>query len=223
LFRLIASLVSCAILAAGCASGGTANVDAAHRPTASGVLVVSATASGPMPGTLWYQIVRAHAVTQNVASIAVNDRAQGLDWEPGDPEVPNGGTGRVAVIELAPGEYELRRWVMNGGARGGAFSSRRPFGYRFVIEPGKVTYVGNVHVDLQRTANVDTVPYRMSVNDQRERDLAIVRRKHPAVAGSPIVFAGAAQGRRDDIFEEERGGDPVRTSIDDLNSLLPRK
>lgn len=222
MLRLIGSVVACAIVAGGCASGGTANVDAGHRPGAGGVLVVSATASGPIPGTLWYQIVRAHAVTENVASIPVNDRAFGLDWEPGDSAVPNGGTGRVAVIELSPGEYELRRWVMGGGARGGSFSSRRPFGYRFLIEPGKVTYVGNVHVDLQRTADSDTMPYRMAVHDERQRDLAIFRRKHPGLATAPIVFAGAAGSRAEDTTPR-RSGDPVRTRIDDLQNLLPAR
>lgn len=222
MFRLIASAVACVALAGGCASTGTANVEAGYRPGAAGVLVISTTASGAIPGTLWYQIVRAHAVTQTVASIPVNDRAYGLDWEPGDSEVPNGGTGRVAVIELTPGEYELRRWVMGGGARGASFSSRRPFGYRFLIQAGKVTYVGNVHTDLQRTANSDIVPYRMSVHDRRERDLAVLRRKHPGVAAAPIVFAGAAGGRREETVAE-RTGDPVRTDIDDLQNLLPAR
>lgn len=219
MLRVIASVAAC-LLASSCASLGTANVDPGYRPGAAGVLVASVSASGFTPGKLWYQVVRARAVTETVASIPVNDPAHGLDWQSGDAEVPNGGIGRIAVIELSPGEYELRRWVM-GRSTHGSFSSRRPFGYRFVIEAGKVTYVGSVHVDLQRTADADTLPYRISLDDRRERDLAIVRRKYPGLGTTPVSFADGVAPRGQ--IDPEPAQSPVRTPIDDLHNLLPNK
>jgi hypothetical protein len=219
LLRLIVSAIAGCLLASGCASVGTANVEPAYRPSTSGLLVVSVTASGYNPGTLWYQIVRSGAVAHTVASIPVNDRAYGLDWEAGDPAVPNSGAGRVAVIELGPGEYEMRRWVINVANRA-AFISTKPFGFRFEIEAGKATYLGNVHVDIQRTADPDTLPFAVALEDRRDRDLAILHRKYPGVRKDQLIFGGPGR-LRETAAERPVGLGPTR--LDDLQNLLPGK
>ena len=199
---------------------GTSNVDPAYRPGANGLLVASLTASGYNPGTLWVQVVRASASTETVASIPVNDPAYGLDWQAGDPAVTNGGAGRVAVVELAPGEYELRRWVINIG-NSAAYSSRRPLAYRFNIVAGKATYVGNLHVDVQRSA-AESLPLATTLEDRRERDLPIVRRKYSGVRAEHMLFAGeSAERERASPTATRRERAPTR--IDDLQGLLPGK
>jgi hypothetical protein len=178
------------------------------------------TASGYNPGTLWVQVVRASAATDTVASIPVNDPAYGLDWQVGDPAVTNAGEGRVAVVELAPGDYELRRWVINVGNRA-AYSSRRPLGYRFNIVAGKATYLGNVHVDIQRSA-AESLPFATTLEDRRERDLPIVQRKYSGVRAEHMVFAGeSAERERASPTAARREAGPTR--IDDLQGLLPGK
>jgi hypothetical protein len=204
-----------AVLIAGCAAIGTPNVDRDYRPGANGLLVVSLTASGYNPGTLWFQVVRAGSTTQAVASIPVNDEAYGLDWLPGDLATENGGSGRVAVVELAPGEYELRRWVINVSNQA-AFSSTRAFGYRFTIVPGKATYLGSVHVDIQRGASPARLPFEISLQDRRERDLPIVHRKYSAVRPDQVLFPEAA---REPVAERPVERAPTR--LDDLQGLLP--
>lgn len=203
---------------AGCASLGTANVDPSYRPGANGLLVASVTASGYNPGTLWYQVVRTNAVTRTVASIPVNDEAYGMDWRAGDPSVPQAGAGRLAVLELAPGEYELRRWVINVGNQA-AYSSTRPMGYRFAVEPGKATYLGNVHVDIQRSASAGSGPYAATLEDQRARDLPILYRKFPGVSAQQVLFA--KQGAAPEPLGRRPAG-PGSTRMDDLQGLLPK-
>ncbi len=208
------------MLIGGCASVGTSNVDPAYRPGANGLLVASVTTSGYNPGTLWVQVVRASAATETVASIPVNDPAYGLDWRVGDPAVTNGGEGRIAVVELAPGEYELRRWVINVDNRA-AYSSRRALGYRFNIVAGKASYVGNLHVDIQRSA-AESLPFATTLEDKRERDLPIVQGRYSGVRAEHMVFAGeSAQEERPAPTAARRG--PAATRIDDLQGLLPGK
>jgi hypothetical protein len=212
LLRFLASIVGVAAIGA-CASIGTANVDSGWRPGANGLLVASVTSSGYNPGTLWFQVVRSHAPTEVVASIPVNDSAYGADWLAGDPAVLKGGSGRLAVIELAPGDYEMRRWVINVSNRA-AYTSTRSFGYRFTISPGKATYLGNVHVDIQR-GPTSALPFAVSLEDRRERDLPIFHRKYSAVRAEDVRFPGEPVAR-----DRERPSGPTR--LDDLQGLLPR-
>jgi hypothetical protein len=203
----------------GCGSLGTANVDPGYRPGANGLLVASVTASGYTPGTLWYQVVLAGAPAQTVASIPVNDESYGLDWRNGDAAVPNGGSGRVAVVELPPGDYEMRRWVINVSNQA-AFGSTRPFGYRFTIAPGKATYLGNVHVDIQRSASSRTLPFSVSLEDSRERDLPIFHRKYSGVRSGEVSFAQQGEPREPQV---QRPIERTPTRMDDLQGLLPAR
>lgn len=207
--------VTATILLAACGSIGTANVAPGYTPGPNGLLLVSLSASGYLPGTLWMQVVPASDVARVAASIPVNDAAYGIDWPAGDPAVANGGLGRLAAIELSPGEYELRRWVINVG-NSEAYTSRRPLGYRFRIEAGKATYLGGVHLDIQRSA-ARSLPAQVRLEDRRERDLALLRQRYPGVRDAQLVFAADA-GRRE-APETRRSSLPAR--MDDLKGLLP--
>ena len=100
-------ILSLIVLLAGCAGSGVKNVESDHKLAAgNGLLVVSVTASGFVPGTLWYQVVRPGAAP---VSIPVNDSSFGLDWSGASAEVKNAGSGRLAVVELPQGDYEMRR------------------------------------------------------------------------------------------------------------------
>jgi hypothetical protein len=205
---------------AGCGSIGTANVDPSYQPGANGLLVASLTRSGYDPGTLWIQVVSAGEVAQTVASIPVNDPSYGLDWGASDPGGV-GTVGRVAVVELNPGEYELRRWVVNTPNRQ-AFTSVRPLGYRFTIEAGKATYVGNLHLDLQRSASEHRIPFAARLEDQRDRDLAILHRKYRGIRPGQVVFA-VKGARNAPLAGSPRTAEPAPTRLDDLQQLLPSR
>ena len=206
-----------AALLAGCVTTGTRNVDAGYRPTDKGLLVASVTASGYNPGTLSYQLVRAVSPNETVATIPVNDEAFGLDWRLGDPAVQNGGQGRLAVIELAPGDYELRHAFVQVSAQE-TYTSARRFGYRFTIAPGKATYLGNVHVDMERSP-AGRLLSSTTLVDRRRRDLALLHDKYSGVKPEQVTFP-------DDVEHAavlKRSADSAPAKLEDLDRLLPRK
>jgi hypothetical protein len=210
--------LAAAALGTGCASLGTPNVDAGYRPAHNGLLVAAVSASGYLPGTLWFQVVPQGA-TAPAASIPVNDAAYGIDWPAGDSEIPHGGLGRLAVVELPPGAYELRRWVINV-SNAAAYTSNRPFGLRFTIAPGKATYLGSVHVDIQRGASTQRLPFAVRHDERRDRDLPLLYRKNPGINAAMVIFAGEAEpegARR--VSAQPRG--PAR--LEDLRDLLPQR
>ena len=206
------------MLAPGCASLGTPNVEPGYAPARNGLLVAAVSASGHLPGTLWFQVVRQGA-TQPAASIPVNDPAYGIDWPAGDAEIPRAGLGRLAVIELAPGDYELRRWVINV-SNVAAYVSNRPFGLRFTVAPGRATYLGSVHVDIQVGASTQRLPYALERDDRRSRDLPLLYRKHPGVTPAMVAFADDMQREAARPMSAARR-EPTR--LDDLQDLLPRR
>jgi hypothetical protein len=205
------------MLLAACAPLGTGNVDPAYRLGANGVLVASVTASGYNPGTLLYQVVRTNAPTHTVVTIPVNDEAQGLDWQLGDPLVRYSGYGRLAVVELPPGEYEFRRAFIHVSAEE-SYASNRAVGYRFTILPGRATYLGNVHVDIERVSASRMLP-AYTLTDQRSRDLPVLYRKYAAFKPDSVIFPDELE--RDAALKRRQDDGP--TKLEDLHRLLPRK
>jgi hypothetical protein len=206
-----------ALVLAACAPLGTTNVDPGYRPGAKGVLVTSVTASGYNPGTLLYQVVRSDAPTQTVATIPLNDEAQGLDWKLGDPQVRHSGYGRLAVMELPPGDYEFRRTFIHVSAEE-SYASKGAVGYRFTILPGKATYLGNVHVDIERVS-VSRMQPAYTLTDRRSRDLPILHRKYAALTPELVIFPDELE--REAVLQRRQGDGP--TKLEDLQRLLPRK
>lgn len=215
--RNVILAVAAAVLAAGCMSGAR-NADPGYRPGSNGLLVASLTASGHSPpGRLSYLVVRAEQPAQTVAAIPLNDEALALDWQLGDYAVHNNGYGRLAVVELPPGHYELRRGFIYVSAQE-AYASARVLGYRFEILPGKATYLGNVHVDIEisaaRRIHADT-----SLRDRRSRDLPLLHRKYAGVRPEHLVFPGEVD--REKLLQ--RTADEAPLKLEDLERLLPQK
>jgi hypothetical protein len=206
--RILAASAAMVLAASGCVTTGTANVESAFDPAkrATGLVAMSLTVSGYVPGTHWYQIVDSNN-PQTPISIPTNAESFGLDWSSVDRNGKNA-VGRLAVIELPPGSYEVRRWIMNVGnvAR---FSSKRPIGYRFEVVAGETVYVGNVHTDIQRTASPNSVPYLTEVSNEQTRDLPILLSKYTRLrkedvrirvsghSGSRDIGPGTLDGLRD--------------------------
>jgi hypothetical protein len=187
LVRNAALALAGAFLMSGCAATGTANVDPGYRPERNGVLVASVTASGYLPGALLLHVVRRDAPSFHVASIPVNDSAFGIDWPDGDPAVRNGSRGRLAVIELPPGEYQLRGLAINRPSAP-PYEAKNAPGYDFSIAAGKATYLGGVHVDVQPSAALRKLPLATSLEDRRERDLPLLHRRYPGVLPAAVIL-----------------------------------
>lgn len=84
--------------------------------------------------------------------------------------------GRLAVLRLPPGDYEFHGWALTEKMPGGAmeYGPARDFTYRFHVEPGKAAYLGRLSLQLSGHAT-----QRLTVEDRRAEDLALLAKKHP--------------------------------------------
>ena len=212
--RLIACI---AMLSLGGCVTTTRNVGTDYRLSDKGLLVASVTAAGYNPGTLILQVVRTAEPGRVVVAIPVNDEVQGLDWRLGDAEVINDGLGRLAVVELEPGNYELRRGHIHVSETE-SYTQVRPMGYRFTIQRGKATYLGNVHVDLELSPAKRLLAWHR-LTDRRKRDLPILHRKHPGIRAEELVIAADAE------YEAaiNRPRDISPTKLEDLQGVMPSR
>jgi len=114
---------------------------------------------------------------------------KGLAIQPGgkgpDPGL-EGELGRLFAVELEAGTYEI--YQLHGSR--GPLTNLQPA--RFVVLPGEILYLGNLHVRyclykpdhrVYRSYVAAGIP---SVRDKLQRDLALLRRKFPALARSNI-------------------------------------
>ena len=86
--------------------------------------------------------------------------------------------GGLFAIALAPGRYAMRRWNVRTGYTDRGAST--PCEVPFVIERGRATYLGNVHWPRN---------WRVTLSDQAERDLPLLRKRYPTLAQAPLAFA----------------------------------
>lgn len=178
----------------------------------SGMLVASLTVSGYVPGSMWLQLFRAGDTTPR-HSIPINIASFGLDWSPGSGASGRSMQGRLAAVEIPPGQYEFGRWVMTVANRA-AYTSSARIGSRFAVGPGEVVYVGNIHIDVQNSASA-SLPYRVEVNDERKRDLPLLAKKYPELKPEAVRVAIAAASAGPEP------GDPARgVRMEDLDGLI---
>ena len=96
-----------------------------------------------------------------------------LDWR--DPR------GRLVVIEMAAGSYEFYDWA------GLQTQSVDKFSVPFRIEPGKATYLGNVHFDVYSGI------YGLRVSDRSSRDLPVLFARYPNLQKDAVEIAIAGK------------------------------
>lgn len=84
--------------------------------------------------------------------------------------------GRLAILRLPPGAYEIYDWRLTEKVTGGEReqSPAREFSYRFRIEPGKTKYLGRLAMQLG-----DRSTQRLRLDDQRQEDLRLLQNKRP--------------------------------------------
>ncbi|AYH45734.1 hypothetical protein CDA09_20505 [Azoarcus sp. DN11] len=92
--------------------------------------------------------------------------------------------GRVAVLRLPAGDYELYDWkmVVPDEYGGNEFSPKRAVTMRFRVEAGRASYLGDV--DLHVT---DRDSYNITIEDKAQRDLALLAKKLPSIHTEGIV------------------------------------
>jgi len=153
--------------------------------------------------------------------IDLRARSQARDWTAGnrwDASPTSEPEGRLVVLKLEPGTYRIDRWSgqsEDGGFHGDGFDIHTaPLDLSFTVEPGTVSYLGSLHIELPKEldylANIRVATYRMSVDDQRERDLALARSRFAEGAAVQIAtrspqFALAGQDIRYYIHNRKAG------------------
>lgn len=93
--------------------------------------------------------------------------------------------GRVASLRLPVGTYEFYAWTVKdlpGQSGGTEYGPRRPFSYRFSVKPGQATYIGQLDLHLS-----DGKTQKITVEDKRERDLALLEKKLPSIGATPVA------------------------------------
>jgi hypothetical protein len=102
------------------------------------------------------------------------------------------GYGLLRAIELPPGDYVLSHWNFFNGS-GVDYFPRDIGELPFTVRAGRVTYVGSFDLVLERGRNAFGVEIAYNpwlvVSDQRERDLAIMLSKFPAIAREQVDVA----------------------------------
>ena len=91
--------------------------------------------------------------------------------------------GYVHVVTLPAGRHSFTYWQILNGA-GLRFSPEQaPQPLDFTVQPGRVTYLGAFHAELVRGKNafgtVVTQGGRLTVRDERTRDMAVVLARNP--------------------------------------------
>ncbi|WP_265942142.1 hypothetical protein [Dechloromonas sp. A34] len=99
--------------------------------------------------------------------------------------------GRLTTMRLPAGQYEFYAWrLREPDPKGGAEDSRKDtFSYPFVVKAAQATYIGRLNLHL-----IDRDSEKLTVENRREQDFAVLRKKLPSVgAGQIAVDIGRIQ------------------------------
>lgn len=107
--------------------------------------------------------------------------------------------GKLHVIELPPGEYEIANWGVTSGFAN--LNQTRPFSVKFKIQPGKATYIGSFIFTVTDSMGLTVTGVRVDYEDRFDEDLLVLREKYPYLIDSDI-FMGLEQG----LVKKDIGG-----------------
>ena len=98
-------------------------------------------------------------------------------------------SGRLVAIPVEPGEYELYGWVLyiqTFGGYGYIAPKTPPPAYTFTVTPGKITYLGALHVTTLMGKNIFGLQIpaggEPEILDNYDADTALMKRKYPALS-----------------------------------------
>jgi hypothetical protein len=89
-----------------------------------------------------------------------------------------GATGDIFARDLSPGRYTLTGWRILQDVRTASSTTRSNI--EFLVEPGKVTYLGNLHMSSD---------WKLSLHDKTERDMTVVHAVYPQLKAAAMVTA----------------------------------
>ena len=173
---LIASTLTGNVLAVELAS--PLHVDVASA-LASGDGIVLISTGAPAPCPVYGTMLGVKASKENRegrrSARAASSRATPIDHPAWESEFSDH-HGFVFAFNLRPGEYDVRLGITNPYI----IASRRPVA-KFVVEPGKIIYLGEFFMQ-----SCD-LTFRYEVGDARSRDVAAAVKQNPAFDGPEIL------------------------------------
>lgn len=183
LLAILASAVAPSL--AGCAAP---NIDDKHdvrAATKTGVVSGSITYAGP------YGAYRLELVSKATGEVFRVEHGAGQPLNPMlafKGETVHPGLKRLGspfAVALPVGSYEIRAWQVSCGAAN--IRSTAPTGVVFEVEAGQALYLGNFHfVETARVVRLITGA-KVTMSDQAERDLPVIRSSFPALSEVPIT------------------------------------
>jgi hypothetical protein len=121
-----------------------------------------------------------------VAHLTINDHCKG---EKPDFTQP---CGKVFAFILKAGQYRLDSWYVSAQNGGVLIKPQQWEGPTITVQPGKVTYIGNIHMVYDNAipgAGLDGWRAWPHVTDQHERDMPILLQKVPPLKPGDVTTA----------------------------------
>jgi hypothetical protein len=160
-------ILSAAVLLASCATFNVSKDYSLADKTGSGLVVLSLTHT--LGGvTVEYRPVGG----QKMGAFMTGNMQDPLDWD--KPR------GRLVVMELPAGTYELYQWRSGRGAY--VTYTSKTFYIPFTVVQGKATYIGSFFID----ADEATQKYRMELTDRSDRDIPLLLEKYKNIKESDV-------------------------------------
>lgn len=196
---LIACCLGLSPLLMGGYAGRSVAGDSPEEAKGKGYVIVSLTRSG-LRGPYVIEIeLRGRGSSYMSTQRVAGGLLASSDWPcPMFAPVPeNQPCGRLAVLELPEGEYELHSWhgtlTRAPPLQPIHVQAREKFSKRFKVAAGQAVYIGNVHIRVieecaDGTLNIagSRVSYSVDVNDMQDRDLALLYRKDAKFAPGKV-------------------------------------
>lgn len=178
-------LATTLLFLAGCATPYTALMD--YKGADAGTVVVGAGISQNAGFSQVGVTVRRRG-TPNVASVDYSGGGSFLS-APRDFENQQE-HGTITLLKLPPGEYELFRY--GGNYRYGRyiyyFSPRKEFSIPFTVKTNEITYLGRYIVHgIPAIANELPYAARLMVDDKRDADITVAKKKRPALENASVT------------------------------------
>lgn len=155
-----------------------------------GILLASVTiddAPGVMDGWYFYK-QKGSADEQRLDAV-------GLVWmtRPDDYPTDKSKDGRLIALPVKTGEYELSNWMLYISQLGGFAQispKTKPTPLTFNIQPGKITYLGNLHINTVSGKNIFGVEIPVGgdpiITNNQNIDFNLLKAKYPNLSSWPV-------------------------------------
>lgn len=163
----VALLALTVALLSGCAELDVRSGYQVAPASGKGVLSVGLTASDDMPNFYW-----------RLRKVGTTETKDITLWTIYNPPMWENPKGRLAMVELDQGDYELFDWQVVEG-----FAPTQYFRIPFSVGAGRVTYLGRLHLHLDKNR------MRFDVNTTQSKftdDYAVLKAKIPNISSAVI-------------------------------------